>query len=207
MAVQVEGKARRGRPSRISHRREEVLRMAARVFSQYGYRHATLEDVALELGVTRPALYHYARSKDELLSECAKLAFAALREAAASARAAGPGLEQLRAFFRRYAEIICDDFGRCFVLTDLREMGEPEKESARQAQVEFSVAVQGMVASGVTDGSIRVCEPADISRALFGAFNGIPRWYHAESRRTPTQVADSILDFFFRGIASDPSPV
>src|SRR3546814_14487398 len=61
----------RGRPNnRFGDRRIEVLRTAARVFSDLGFRPATLADVARELGMTRAALYHYSPSKDALLPEC-----------------------------------------------------------------------------------------------------------------------------------------
>src|SRR3546814_7417741 len=65
----------RGRPNnRFGDRRIEVLRAAANIFSDLGFRQATLEDVARELGMTRAALYHYARSKDALLTACGDIA-------------------------------------------------------------------------------------------------------------------------------------
>lgn len=194
--------ARRGRPPKpVSERSEEVLRTAARIFGKYGYRHATLEDIALELGLTRPALYHYARSKDELLSACANIAYGTLRGAVAEANGAGSGLERLRAFFQRYAEIICDDFGGCFVLTDRRELSEPDKGINRDVQLELGRAVQSMVAVGVADGSLGACNPREVSAALFGMFNGIPRWYRPEGGQTPREIADGFLGMIFDGIA------
>src|SRR3546814_12252668 len=59
----------RGRPNnRFGDRRIEVLRAAANIFSDLGFRQATIADVARELGMTRAAIYHYARSKDALLT-------------------------------------------------------------------------------------------------------------------------------------------
>ena len=183
----------------FARRRDEILRVSARIFSRLGFRHATLDDIARELNITRPALYYYADSKDKLLGECAGIAFGQLGAAIKNARTASLGLEQLRYFFRRYAEIVCDDFGRCFVLTDLSEMGDVERDRARKTQVELARAVVAMIKNGVKDGSIRRCEPADVSRALFALFNGVPRWYREGSRK-PAQIADDFLDLIVEGL-------
>lgn len=198
----------RGRPVKeIPDRREEVLRTAARLFSERGYRNATLEDVGAALGISRPALYHYARSKDELLSECATLAFDQLAGAVEAARALPTGLERVTHFFRAYAQLTWDDFGRCFVLIDLRELNEPSKEHARQTQLKLGASVAAFVAEGIEDGSIRPCAPADVSRALFGAFNSIPRWHRSVSRRSVANIAESFLGIMIDGIGPpQPNP-
>src|SRR5687768_12092766 len=125
----------RGRPRRFDHRRTEVLRTAARVFSERGFRQATLEDIAGELGMTRPALYHYASSKDALLTECGDIARQELFESLGRSHDEASGLARVAAFFRRYTQIICDDFGRCFVLTDRSEMAADESEANRKTQL------------------------------------------------------------------------
>jgi TetR/AcrR family transcriptional regulator, cholesterol catabolism regulator len=183
----------------FARRRDEILRVSARIFSRLGFRHATLDDIARELNITRPALYYYADSKDKLLGECASIAFDQLQNAVKAAQNASSGLEQLRYFFRRYAEIVCDDFGRCFVLTDLSEMGDAERENARKAQIDLARVVTAMVKKGVRDGSIRRSEPVDVSLALFALFNGIPRWYKSEGRK-PAQIADDFLDLVVDGL-------
>ena len=71
----------RGKRGNFENRLEEVLRVAARLFSEQGFRQATLEDVAAALNVTRPALYHYSRSKDELAAKCLDIAIAEISEA------------------------------------------------------------------------------------------------------------------------------
>jgi AcrR family transcriptional regulator len=45
---------------------EVILEAALKVFSKYGYRKATLEDIAGEMGMTAANIYAYAQSKREL---------------------------------------------------------------------------------------------------------------------------------------------
>jgi TetR/AcrR family transcriptional regulator, cholesterol catabolism regulator len=190
----------RGRPPRFSDRRRDVLRMAARVFSRQGFRQATLEDIAQALDITRPALYHYAGSKDELLSECAAIADAELDAALQAALRESTGLEQMRAFFIRYAEIVTDDFGRCFVLTDGSEMHPDMRASNRASQLHLGKAVVEMARRGMRDGSVTKRDPVDVSRTLFGIFNGMARWYRPGGRRKPGKIAADLLTAVLDGI-------
>jgi AcrR family transcriptional regulator len=191
----------RGKRGNFENRLDEVTRVAARLFSEQGFRQATLEDVASALNITRPALYHYSRSKDELATKCHDIAIAEIDEAIESARRHRTGREQIAVFFRRYAEIICDDFGRCFVLVHRREYSPELQENSRFHQRRFDYAVREMAQLGMTDGSLRDVDPADVSRALFGAFNGIPVWFRPGGRRTPGGIADDFLLLLLGGVA------
>lgn len=51
---------------RRARTRSALLRAAGRVFAERGYHGATLDDVLVEAGVSRGALYHYFRSKHDL---------------------------------------------------------------------------------------------------------------------------------------------
>jgi len=191
----------RGKRGNFENRLDEVLRAAARHFSEQGYRQATLEDLAVALNVTRPALYHYARSKDELAAKCSDIAKSQIQEAIVDALRLTTGREQLGAFFRRYAEIICDDFGRLFVLVNRREYGPKLQETNRVLQREIDSAIRDMVRTGVVDGSLRDVDPATVSRAMFGAFNGIPLWFRPGARRSPGRIADDFLVLLLTGVA------
>ena len=56
---------------------EVIVSAALRVFSRYGYRKATLEDIAGELNMTAAGIYAYAESKRELYEQT--VCFALLR--------------------------------------------------------------------------------------------------------------------------------
>lgn len=198
----------RGRPARFPDRRHEVLRTAARIFSREGFRQATLADIAQALDMTRPALYYYAESKDELLAQCGEISREQLEAALAEAQREASGLARLRAWFVNYAVITCDDFGRCFVLTDHSEMHPAEGERNRLAQLRLGRAAAAMVRQGIEDGSIRPCDPVIASRALYAIFNGMARWHRPDNAKSPAQFAGEFLDLVVQGLGrtSVPSP-
>src|SRR2546425_11508487 len=61
--------------------RTRILESAHRVFSQKGYREATMDEIAQGLGLSKPALYRYYKSKEELFREVFKLFNQATAEA------------------------------------------------------------------------------------------------------------------------------
>jgi AcrR family transcriptional regulator len=82
-------------PAPAPGRREAILAAAQQQFARYGFRRTSMEDIAREAGVSRPALYLHFRNKEEIFrSLSASLQEAAL--AAAEAELKAPGSLQRR---------------------------------------------------------------------------------------------------------------
>lgn len=189
-------------------RQLEVFRAAARTFNRLGFHIATLDDVADELGVTKPALYYYARSKDELLFACGNMALDALAEAMNGSDQPEPdGLERLCRFFRLYGAIICEDFGRCLVLTQARDLASDYREANMAKRRALNNSVREIIVRGVADGSIRPCDPRAVGIALFDVFNGLAQWFDPSGPASLSEIVDEYLAMFVRGIAADPARV
>jgi len=47
-------------------RRDEIVQAAVTIFSHYGYRRASLEEIAREAGISRSGLYHHFANKEEI---------------------------------------------------------------------------------------------------------------------------------------------
>ncbi len=57
----------------MSERRETIVRAAVAVFSRYGVKRATMNDIAGEAGVARQTLYNLFADKDDLLRAAIRL--------------------------------------------------------------------------------------------------------------------------------------
>lgn len=57
-----------GRARQADRRREELLEVALRLFAERGFRATTIADIAAATGTAHGLVYHYFRSKDELLA-------------------------------------------------------------------------------------------------------------------------------------------
>src|SRR5260370_3540661 len=84
-------------------RREQILQAAQKLFADQGFRETNLGDVATQLGFRRQAVYHYFRSKEEMLYELIDRAGQAVVVSAQSILEAGlPPAEMLPEVLRHH---------------------------------------------------------------------------------------------------------
>ena len=84
-------------------REAELLSVATRLFRERGYHATSMQDLAEALGMNRGSLYHYIRSKEELLARLFEGALAeTLGELERIADREGPARERLRDMVRVY---------------------------------------------------------------------------------------------------------
>ena len=179
----------------------DILRRVALVFAEDGYHETSVNSLSVRLGVSKPMLYYYAKNKDDLLYQCGNVAREALLKAIADARAVEmPGIERVRRFFTHYAQIMCGDFGRCLAVIDRKALSPRARKKDALARREVEAALQKMIREGQADGSIVKRDPVLTSRALFGAFNGIPHWYRPDGALDAKDIADSYMDLFVSGM-------
>ena len=194
------------RSQRFDVKRQEVLRGAGRVFARLGFHTSSLNDVGAELGMTAAALYYYAKSKDELLNDCRKLALVAIDQALEDAKTRGAnGLDSLRIFFHQYAEVVCSDFGRCLVGIQIGDLQQRLRKAARARQQAIRKEVQALICAGITDGSIRACDDLLVASLLFGSFNHLTKWWSPKGAVPLETVASTFLDTLAGGIGTTPS--
>lgn len=86
------------RKPKHNHGREEILRVALRLFAARGFAGTSTSAIAREVGVTQPLVHHHFGSKEALWREVVGLSFS---EMGASILRVGsehpPGIERLRA--------------------------------------------------------------------------------------------------------------
>jgi TetR/AcrR family transcriptional regulator, cholesterol catabolism regulator len=198
-----QAKVRMEPSARYEQRRLEVLRAAAKTFNRKGFHIATLDDVADELGVTKPALYYYASSKDELLAACGQRAIDSLNGALDKSAAPDCTPEaRLRRFFTLYAEIVCGDFGRCLALTEPRDLAPATRKANHAGRRGLNLAVREIIREGVADGAFRPCDDRVVAIALFDAFNGLAKWFNPKGAQRLAPIVEQYLGIFLQGVAS-----
>ena len=192
---------RRTRVAERARRREAVLLAAVRMFNARGFTATSLDDVAASLGVTKPVVYHHFRNKEQLLLACLT---AGLDELAIAAEAAallpGSGLDRLRAFLCRYAEVNMGEYGRCVIRTG-EELLSPESRAAfRTLKRGIDATLRAMIERAVADGSAAVPDVRFAGFAIAGALNWPARWQQEDGAVPREAVAERLVDFLTAGL-------
>lgn len=172
-------------------KRDAVLRMAVRLFIEEGYHRTPLARIAERLNITKPALYNYFSSKEEILFALFRLGDEQYEENFGRIeRGDGDGLHKLRELIRAYARLMTTDFGVCFARIDDRELGELPRAEVRRSKRRYDLAFRRQIERGVEDGAIRPCNAKLAAFAVAGALNGIADWYRPRGDLSVEVIAD-----------------
>ena len=90
----------------MSSRRDELTRIAARLFAERGYQGTSLADLADALGVQKPSLYHHIASKEDLLWEVAWEGAEAFHAALDAVPEDAPATERIRLALRGHLAVV-----------------------------------------------------------------------------------------------------
>lgn len=190
------------RVGRPGYSRDDLLLVAARTFTARGYDGTSMDDLAHELGVTKSAIYHHVRSKQELLGLATDRALdglgAVVEEATGSE---GPAIARLQLVVRRSVELLIDELP--FVTLLLRVRGNtPVERRAIRRRREIDHALAALVAAAAADGELHTdLDPELTARLLFGMVNSLVEWYRPDDDGAGrAQLADAVCRLAFAGL-------
>jgi AcrR family transcriptional regulator len=196
---------RRRRPRDHDVKREAVIRAAARAFNERGFHNASLDGIAAGLGVTKPTVYYYVASKEQLLFECFLAGLSPIREALREAEGrGGTARERLGTVIRGYAAAIASEYGWCMVRAHDQDLGPGMRRQINALKSEIDQGIRRLIRAGIDDGSISPCDPKLTAFAMAGALNWIAHWYRADEAMTAGEVAEAFVTFFERGLQPRP---
>lgn len=182
-------------------KRDAVILTAARAFRKHGYHNTSLDDVARELNVTKPTVYHYVENKEQLLFECFRAGLREIMDAIDEVkRHPGTARDRLASVITHYAEAVTSDFGWCMVQAENQDLSSAMSKKVRALKSEIDQGIRRLIAEGAQDGSIRKCDAKITAFALAGALNWIAYWYDSNESLSPADVAGRFIDLFVAGL-------
>lgn len=185
------------RQEQYDAKRRLILKQAALLFANRGFHETTIDQIAEALNVTKPTIYYYIESKEDLLYQVAYTALADLNEALSRDQDAKlPAIDRLGQFFRMYGRLILSEFGVCLALVSDRSLNPQSRRKLRSLKKQFEITVQEILEEGRRDGTICVDDPKMFTFAIFGAFNWAPQWFSNTGPSTTDEVTDALLRVF-----------
>ena len=183
------------------NKRDAVLRTAARLFSERGYHDTSLSLVAEELEITRPTVYYYVKSKDEILFECVRIGLQMIQQASQEViDRGGSALDQLIAVMHKYAEIITMEFGMCLVRVGDVPLPADSRRKLRKLEASIDHMIRALIEQGVREGHFAGHDPKLAAFAIAGSLNSIARWYRPDGELSAKDIAEQFVDLLIRGL-------
>lgn len=187
---------------------QQIIAEATRLFAERGFSGTSLQDIADATGLTRPALYHYIKSKDDVLARLvAELAHgpaAELRRIRAT-EATDPAA-RLHEMVYRVAQGHARNPERFQLLVRSEaylpnELVEPYRKSRRDVLKEFA----GVIGEGIRSGQFRPVDPRIAALSVIGQCNWIAWWHRPGTDDEADAVARAVADLAVASVLSNTS--
>jgi AcrR family transcriptional regulator len=197
----------RGPTLAAEQRIKQIVHEAAKLFDKVGYHEANMEMVAQAARMRKPTLYHYIKSKEEILLRIHQTLLDDLNARHQESLARGLNREQLllgnvtdilryiaqnrgyvRAFFEHYRQ--------------LEPVIRKQISGARQAYFKI---ITDLIADGVAAGAYHTDDVTLSALFLLGQVNWAYQWYRPEVSPPPEAIAQKILDTFLYGLTRPPA--
>ena len=193
-------RTRRGRPG---YDRETLINKATEVFVSRGYDGTSMDTVARELGITKSAIYHHVKSKEELLRLAINRGTDALASAVESEshRQDLSALERLRHAVHSSVLILIEYHHSVTLLLRVRGNSAVERDALEQRR-QIDMKIRALVTAAIEEGGVRAdFPPGLVTRLLFGMVNSITEWYRPGYPVDPETIAEAVTAMAFNGLA------
>ncbi|WP_405587158.1 TetR/AcrR family transcriptional regulator [Streptomyces sp. NBC_01092] len=189
-------------------REQQMLDAAVLTFGQRGYMAASMDEIAELAGVSKPLVYLYLNSKEDLFTACIR------REAAALTAAVRAGVrrelpadrqlwEGLGAFFTHTAQ---NPDGWSVLHLQARTHGEPFASEAAAMRAEIVAFVTQLILAAAReahrDPDLPESEVAGLAEALVGAAESLAAWANATPGVTARAAAATLMNFAWSGLGN-----
>jgi AcrR family transcriptional regulator len=184
--------------------KERILDASISLFAERGYDAASVQEIVDRAGVTKGALYHHFRAKDDLLYEIYRGLIdrqqAGLDRIAMAGAPAGETLLNLiidlveSTAASRPAAIV---FGR-----EMHKLAAESMAAVRAARRRYHEGFRAVIERGVAEGAFAATASAEtVTLIVFGIVNQLPQWFRPDGPTSPRALAEEIGGFVLAGLA------
>lgn len=194
---------RQGRPPTLENARERILDDAANLFAREGYDGTSLGDLAVSVGVTKAAIYHYFPNKKEIYEGIiVRTLDGLLREVSAATAEAKAPEDALRRFMTAHADYFEEHYnGFLAMLVGYGGMQNVVMlAEAQQLRDDYENLLRTILSDGTEAGQFRDVDAQLTSRAVLSMLNWMARWFKPGKGRRASSFAQDYCDLILGGL-------
>ncbi|MFN2530366.1 MAG: TetR/AcrR family transcriptional regulator [Pyrinomonadaceae bacterium] len=190
------------RTSRHDEKLEFILRTAARIFAQKSYHSTSMRDISRATDVSLAGLYHYCKSKEELLfliqDNCFGHVLERLQE---RLKQITDPIEKLRAFTENHLSFFVANMAEMKVLSHESTSLTGDLHAQVSTRKDKYTKLARCILREVHDvnGSDQSIDLTVATYALFGMMNWIYNWYDPRGKLEVGELAENLTELFLGG--------
>lgn len=190
--------------SNNDEKKEFIAKAATVVFSDKGYMNACMQDVARKAGLSKPGLYHYFKSKEEILAHIliknSDIFLEKLQETIKKNKKAGLSQrESFRRLVQAYAAYVNSDrHRRLIVLRERHQLSSQYSDQLLKREKAMFVLVRSQL-SYLTDID-KTANKNVITFLLIAMSHWLGYWVKDNKRLSLEEIIDENIKIIFNGI-------
>ena|SRR5438128_6254776 len=191
--------------SRHDQKLELILRTSARIFAEKSYHSTSMRDISRATGVSLAGLYHYCKSKEELLFLIQDHCFGCVLERLEQRiRGIDDPFEKLHIFIDNHLSFFAANMSEMKVLSHEAESleGDLHKHVSTKKERYAKMARKTLREIQEQNGSGAAVDLTVATYALFGMMNWIYNWYDSSGKLSVNQLVDNMTRLFLNGFLS-----
>lgn len=176
-----------------------LLTEAAILFNQKGYSATSLDEIAEKLSITKTAIYHYVKNKNDLLYQCYLRSIESTEQCYKKADVTGvTGLQKMVHYLQLDAE---SGPVTMTPLTELDSLKDTDIRKEFEERLKTCEAIFiGFIEEGIKDGSITDCDPELTMKFILGSSRWMMKWYSPDDGRDLPEIVGLFLQFILNGL-------
>nr|WP_255704564.1 TetR/AcrR family transcriptional regulator [Erythrobacter sp. SN021] len=180
----------------VAFKTNRIVEVASRLFYQSGYSSCTLDNVAEQLGVTKPFLYSYFKNKEAILAAICEVG---ISEALAVLEATLAGdhknhRDLLAEVVRQVGRIVIDRQEYVVVYQrEMKHLSADDHERILRLRHSFDHQIAELIREGIEAGEFREDTDSFVAVWIGGLISWIPTWYSPGGQRSADDVIDQLV--------------
>ena len=180
----------------------EILSAAAKVFREKGYKEATLEDIADEVGILKGSLYYYITKKEDLLYKVVEQPLSEmtlhLRQIVQSDHSP---TEKLHKALKNHIDGFKNHTEEMFVLISVEWFRSEIGGEIAELGDEYDHLFRSILAEGIQQKEFQQdLDPKLTTFAILGMYNYLQRWYAPDKGYSMDAIGDHFATLVDRAI-------
>jgi len=168
----------------LAYKRERILEEAVKLFYERGFNGTTLDDIAAELGVTKPFIYTHFRSKVDLLAALCKptieLSLAAVTHAA---QQPGTAVDRLYLAVVGFTKVVLQRQPNIAIyFREEKNLTKGALDEINGLRKQFDRVVSQMLRDGVSTGEFQLRDVKLAALAIGGMISWAYTWHRPGGR-------------------------
>ncbi|OVZ66263.1 TetR family transcriptional regulator [Pigmentiphaga sp. NML030171] len=198
---------RQGRPPVVADARERILLEASKLFAQSGYESSSIGELAAAIGVSKPAIYHYFATKQDIYDAIILQALQGLTDVVVPAVNAQPApLDKLRVFMTAHAAYLERNYWSFVaMLVGFSGMSPSYRDDAARLRDAYERLLRQILEQGAREGVFRPGQVVTSGRAVLSLLNWMARWFKPGHGSTAEQIALDYFELLSAGLCVRPA--